>query len=116
LDFHGFPTDDVTIDRSEAGKEPTKRKVTIFVIQLAYSSSLTISMRRAIATEVVPEKSTAGDTPRSEQNPICQKCEGADKGKPMIGLAVINGMGQESDEYNGAPSSSGKTARSYRSR
>ncbi|AXA92426.1 DUF2147 domain-containing protein [Massilia sp. YMA4] len=39
--------------------------------------------------------------PDQDQNPVCDKCEGADKGKPMVGLAIINGMKKEGDEYKG---------------
>ncbi len=34
-----------------------------------------------------------------DQNPVCDKCEGADKGKPILGLAIINGMRKDGDEY-----------------
>ncbi|WUR14184.1 DUF2147 domain-containing protein [[Empedobacter] haloabium] len=39
--------------------------------------------------------------PDQDQNPVCDKCEGADKGKPMVGLAIINGMKKDGDEYKG---------------
>lgn len=34
-----------------------------------------------------------------DQNPVCDKCEGADKGKPILGLTIINGMKKDGDEY-----------------
>jgi hypothetical protein len=30
--------------------------------------------------------------PGEDQNPVCDKCEGADRGKPVMGLMLIKGM------------------------
>jgi uncharacterized protein (DUF2147 family) len=31
----------------------------------------------------------------------CEKCEGTDKNKPVLGLIVIKGLSKDGDEYNG---------------
>ena len=30
--------------------------------------------------------------PGEDQNPVCDKCEGADRGKPVMGLTLVKGM------------------------
>jgi uncharacterized protein (DUF2147 family) len=37
----------------------------------------------------------------AKKNKVCEKCEGADKNKPLIGLVVIKGLTKDDDEYNG---------------
>jgi uncharacterized protein (DUF2147 family) len=37
--------------------------------------------------------------PGEDQNPVCDKCEGADRGKPFVGLALIKGMRRQGDSY-----------------
>jgi uncharacterized protein (DUF2147 family) len=37
----------------------------------------------------------------ADQNPVCTRCEGADKGKPIVGLAIVNGMTKDGDGYAG---------------
>ena len=37
--------------------------------------------------------------PGEDQNPICDKCEGADRGKPFLGLTLIKGMHRHGDVY-----------------
>lgn len=54
--------------------------------------------------------------PDQEQNPICDKCEGADKGKPMVGLAIINGMKKDGDEYNGGTILDPENGKVYKSK
>lgn len=31
----------------------------------------------------------------------CDKCEGADKNKPVLGMLIIKGLSKDGDEYNG---------------
>jgi uncharacterized protein (DUF2147 family) len=38
-----------------------------------------------------------GDNP----NPKCEKCEGASKGAPVIGLVILSGLKKDGDEYAG---------------
>jgi len=35
------------------------------------------------------------------KNPKCEKCDGEDKNKPVLGLIVIKGLTKEKDEYQG---------------
>jgi uncharacterized protein (DUF2147 family) len=37
--------------------------------------------------------------PGEDPNPICTKCEGADKGVPLLGLTIIKGMQREGRTY-----------------
>ncbi|AIN74379.1 DUF2147 domain-containing protein [Flavobacterium psychrophilum] len=37
----------------------------------------------------------------SRRNRKCEKCEGLDKNKPVLGLVIIKGLKKEDDEYNG---------------
>ena len=39
--------------------------------------------------------------PGEEQNPRCDKCEGALKDQPILGMTIITGMKKDGDEYNG---------------
>lgn len=36
-----------------------------------------------------------------KEKPLCIKCEGADKDKPILGMVIIRGLEQDGDEYNG---------------
>ena len=37
--------------------------------------------------------------PGEDPNPTCDKCEGADRGKPFVGLTLIKGMRRQGDTY-----------------
>ena len=37
----------------------------------------------------------------AEKNNICDKCEGEDKGKPILGLVIIKNLKADDDEYSG---------------
>ena len=39
--------------------------------------------------------------PDEEQNPTCDKCEGARKDQPIVGMTILWGMKPEGAEYNG---------------
>jgi uncharacterized protein (DUF2147 family) len=39
--------------------------------------------------------------PGEDANPICTKCDGARKNKPLIGMAILYGMKRNGDEYVG---------------
>jgi uncharacterized protein (DUF2147 family) len=39
--------------------------------------------------------------PGEDQNPVCDKCEGADRGKPVMGLTLIKGMRRTGNHYEG---------------
>lgn len=41
-------------------------------------------------------------TPDQEQNPVCDKCEGARKDQPIIGMTILTGMKKDDGrEYSG---------------
>lgn len=37
----------------------------------------------------------------TKRNRKCEKCEGIDKNKPVLGLVIIKGLKKDDDEYNG---------------
>jgi len=39
--------------------------------------------------------------PGEDPNPKCEKCEGALKDQPVIGMTIITGMKKDGSEYNG---------------
>ncbi|MBJ7314153.1 DUF2147 domain-containing protein [Rugamonas sp. CCM 8940] len=39
--------------------------------------------------------------PNEEQNPKCDKCEGARKDAPVIGLVIMSGLKKDGSEYTG---------------
>ena len=39
--------------------------------------------------------------PNEEQNPLCDKCQGALKGKPVIGMKIVNGLKKNDEEFSG---------------
>ncbi|GAC1420290.1 MAG: DUF2147 domain-containing protein [Burkholderiaceae bacterium] len=39
--------------------------------------------------------------PNESQNPTCEKCEGANKDAPVIGLVILTGLKKDGDEYTG---------------
>lgn len=39
--------------------------------------------------------------PNDEQNPKCDKCEGARKDQPIVGMVILSGLKKDGDEYNG---------------
>jgi len=39
--------------------------------------------------------------PEEEQNPLCTKCSGANKDKPIIGMVILTGLKKDGDEYTG---------------
>jgi uncharacterized protein (DUF2147 family) len=54
-------------------------------------------------------------TPDQEQNPKCDKCSGALKDQPMIGMTILSGLKKDGDSYSGGQivdPASGKTYKS----
>ena len=39
--------------------------------------------------------------PNEDQNPKCEKCDGALKGMPVIGMVILTGLKKDGDEYVG---------------
>ena len=51
-----------------------------------------------------------------DQHPTCEKCEGVDKGRPVIGLSIIDGMKKEGDTYGGGTILDPENGKVYKSR
>ncbi len=51
-----------------------------------------------------------------DQNPKCDKCEGANKDQPKIGMTVITGMKQEGSEYTGGQILDTESGKIYKSK
>lgn len=39
--------------------------------------------------------------PGADANPKCDKCEGANKDQPIVGMTILTGLKQDDDEYTG---------------
>lgn len=44
----------------------------------------------------------------------CEKCEGSDKNKPILGLLIIKGLEKDGDEYNGGNITDPETGNIYK--
>ena len=54
--------------------------------------------------------------PGEDQHPICDKCEGDDKGRPIIGLSIIDGMKKDGDGYAGGTILDPENGKVYKSK
>ena len=73
----------VSVD-DETGKDRS-------IVELRRSSNGTLS---GTIVKIFPEP---GDDP----DPICDKCDGAEKNKPILGMRIINGMSEKSGVWSG---------------
>jgi uncharacterized protein (DUF2147 family) len=39
--------------------------------------------------------------PEAEQNPLCTRCEGANKDQPVVGMVFMSGLKKAGDDYSG---------------
>ena len=53
--------------------------------------------------------SNFGDDP----NPLCRKCPGSQRGKPLLGLVFIDGMRRSGSKYDGGTMLDPETGTSY---
>ena len=54
--------------------------------------------------------------PGEDQNPVCDKCEGERKDKPIIGMQILENLSQDGDEWSGGKildPNNGKTYKCY---
>ena len=51
-----------------------------------------------------------------DQHPICDKCAGDDKGRPIVGLSIIDGMKKEGDGYAGGTILDPENGKVYKSK
>lgn len=54
--------------------------------------------------------------PNEEQNPLCTKCEGANKDKPVLGMTILIGLKKMGDEYGGGTILDPNNGKVYKSR
>ena len=48
------------------------------------------------------------------RNRFCEKCDGDDKNKPILGMVIIKGLRKDGDEYNGGKITDPKNGKSYK--
>lgn len=51
-----------------------------------------------------------------EQNPVCEKCEGERKGKPIIGMTILSGLKPDGSDYGGGQILDPSSGKTYQSR
>jgi uncharacterized protein (DUF2147 family) len=51
----------------------------------------------------------------SKRTSKCEKCPGADKNKPLLGLVIIKGLVKDGDEYNGGKIMDPESGKVYKS-
>lgn len=54
--------------------------------------------------------------PTEDPNPRCDKCEGANKDAPVVGLAILSGLTKEGEEYVGGHILDPENGKVYRSK
>ena len=53
--------------------------------------------------------------PNEDPNPKCDKCEGANRNAPIVGLVILNGLTKDGDEYAGGQILDPDNGKVYRS-
>jgi uncharacterized protein (DUF2147 family) len=51
--------------------------------------------------------------PNEEQNPMCDKCEGAMKAQPIIGMTILTGLKKDGDSWTGGHVTDPKNGKTY---
>jgi uncharacterized protein (DUF2147 family) len=51
--------------------------------------------------------------PNEEQNPMCEKCEGAMKAQPIIGMTILTGLKKDGDSWTGGHVTDPKNGKTY---
>lgn len=51
---------------------------------------------------------------KSEENKVCENCEGANKNKPLKGMIIINGLTKDGNEWNGGKILDPKSGNEYK--
>lgn len=54
--------------------------------------------------------------PGQDPNPKCDKCEGANKDQPKIGMTIITGMRQDGSDYTGGQILDAESGKVYKSK
>jgi uncharacterized protein (DUF2147 family) len=51
--------------------------------------------------------------PNEEQNPMCDKCEGAMKAQPILGMTILTGLKKDGDSWTGGHVTDPKNGKTY---
>ena len=51
-----------------------------------------------------------------DQNPKCDKCEGARKDQPIVGMVILSGLKKDGDEFNGGEIVDPKNGKVYKAK
>ncbi|HEX7982023.1 MAG TPA: DUF2147 domain-containing protein [Duganella sp.] len=54
--------------------------------------------------------------PNEDQNPKCDKCEGARKDQPIIGMVILSGLKKDGEEFNGGEILDPKNGKVYKAK
>ena len=54
--------------------------------------------------------------PSEEQNPKCDKCDGARKDQPILGMVILSGLKKDGDEFSGGEILDPKNGKVYKSK
>lgn len=54
--------------------------------------------------------------PNEVQNPVCEKCEGALKDQPVLGMTILNGLHKDGDVYDGGTVLDPHNGKTYRAK
>jgi uncharacterized protein (DUF2147 family) len=54
--------------------------------------------------------------PTEMQDPVCDKCEGALKDQPILGMTILNGLKKDGDEYKGGTILDPHNGKTYKSK
>lgn len=54
--------------------------------------------------------------PNEDQNPKCDKCEGARKDQPIVGMVILSGLKKDGEEFNGGEIVDPKNGKVYKAK
>ena len=54
--------------------------------------------------------------PNEDQNPKCDKCEGARKDQPIVGMVILSGLKKDGEEFNGGEILDPKNGKVYKAK
>jgi uncharacterized protein (DUF2147 family) len=54
--------------------------------------------------------------PSEDQNPKCDKCEGANKDQPILGMTILSGLKKDGDSYSGGHVIDPKKGKTYKAK
>lgn len=54
--------------------------------------------------------------PNEDQNPKCEKCDGANKDQPVLGMTIINGLKKDDDTWTGGTVLDPHNGKTYKAR